>query len=46
MREAKAVPVPVVPKFEHKSSAAGKKGLANLQSFPRGMECIDPLGLG
>lgn len=50
MREARAVPVPVpvpvVPKFENKPSALGKKGLANLQSFPRGMECIDPLGLG
>ncbi|XP_021771596.1 exocyst complex component SEC5A-like [Chenopodium quinoa] len=46
MREARAVPVPVVPKVEHKPSALGKKGLANLQSFPRGMECIDPLGLG
>ncbi|KAL2900854.1 Exocyst complex component SEC5A [Bienertia sinuspersici] len=46
MREARAVPVPVVPKYERKPSALGKKGLANLQSFPRGMECIDPLGLG
>lgn len=44
MRETKAVPV--VPKFEHKPSAMGKKGLSTLQSFPRGMECIDPLGLG
>ncbi|GMP46414.1 hypothetical protein CsSME_00014589 [Camellia sinensis var. sinensis] len=44
MRETRAVPV--VQKFERKPSAIAKKGLNNLQSFPRGMECIDPLGLG
>lgn len=44
MRESRAVPV--VQKLEHKASALGRKGLNNLQSFPRGMECIDPLGLG
>ncbi|KAK1427186.1 hypothetical protein QVD17_15869 [Tagetes erecta] len=44
MRESKAVPapVPVVQKVERKQT----KGLNNLQSLPRGMECIDPLGLG
>ncbi|KAI3671021.1 hypothetical protein L1987_87667 [Smallanthus sonchifolius] len=42
MRESKAVPAPVVPKIERKQT----KGLNNLQSLPRGMECIDPLGLG
>lgn len=44
MRESKAVPapVPVVQKIERKQT----KGLNNLQSLPRGMECIDPLGLG
>ncbi|KAK9073222.1 hypothetical protein SSX86_007546 [Deinandra increscens subsp. villosa] len=42
MRESKVVPVPVVQKIERKQT----KGLNNLQSLPRGMECIDPLGLG
>uniref|UniRef100_A0A2P2KS23 Exocyst complex component SEC5 n=1 Tax=Rhizophora mucronata TaxID=61149 RepID=A0A2P2KS23_RHIMU len=44
MRETRTAPV--AQKFERKSSALGKKGLSSLQSFPRGMECIDPLGLG
>ncbi|XP_024959681.1 exocyst complex component SEC5A-like isoform X3 [Cynara cardunculus var. scolymus] len=43
MRESKAAPVP--QKLERKQTAAAK-GLNNLQSLPRGMECIDPLGLG
>ncbi|OVA06363.1 hypothetical protein BVC80_8885g11 [Macleaya cordata] len=42
MRETRAVPVvPVEPKV-----ALGRIGFTNLQSFPRGMECVDPLGLG
>ncbi|XP_061996218.1 exocyst complex component SEC5A-like [Rosa rugosa] len=46
MRETRAAPVAI--KVERKASTAGlpRKGLTNLQSFPRGMECIDPLGLG
>lgn len=45
MRETRTVPV--VPKIERKASAAlGRNVLSSLQSFPRGMECIDPLGLG
>ncbi|KAJ8446043.1 hypothetical protein Cgig2_017545 [Carnegiea gigantea] len=44
MREAKVTPV--LPKYERKPSVTGKKALTSLQSFPRGMECIDPLGLG
>ncbi|GAV57050.1 hypothetical protein CFOL_v3_00588 [Cephalotus follicularis] len=44
MRETRTAPV--AQKFERKVSAIGKKGLNSLQSFPRGMECIDPLGLG
>ncbi|KAA8546559.1 hypothetical protein F0562_002702 [Nyssa sinensis] len=44
MRETKTVPVP--QKFERKPSVMARKGLTHLQSFPRGMECIDPLGLG
>ena len=44
MRETKAVPV--AQKIEKKASVMGLKVLNNLQSFPRGMECIDPLGLG
>lgn len=44
MREAKVAPV--LPKYERKPSVTGTKALTSLQSFPRGMECIDPLGLG
>ncbi|KAK7391152.1 hypothetical protein VNO78_19563 [Psophocarpus tetragonolobus] len=49
MRETRTAPPPqkfVTPKFEKKGSAVGRKGLTYLQSFPRGMECVDPLGLG
>lgn len=47
MRESRTAPV--AQKFERKVSAMARKGLnnlQNLQSFPRGMECVDPLGLG
>ncbi|XP_062089839.1 exocyst complex component SEC5A-like [Humulus lupulus] len=44
MRETRTAPV--AQKFEKKVSAVGKKGFNTLQSFPRGMECVDPLGLG
>ncbi|KAL5558462.1 hypothetical protein UlMin_034673 [Ulmus minor] len=44
MRETRSAPV--AQKFEKKVSVVGRKGLNSLQSFPRGMECIDPLGLG
>ncbi|XP_011044208.1 PREDICTED: exocyst complex component SEC5A-like isoform X2 [Populus euphratica] len=44
MRESRTAPV--AQKFERKPSALARKGLNTLQSFPRGMECIDPLGLG
>ncbi|KAI6689530.1 hypothetical protein NL676_026358 [Syzygium grande] len=44
MRETRAAPV--AQKLEKKVSVVGKKGLNTLQSFPRGMECVDPLGLG
>ncbi|XP_057490413.1 exocyst complex component SEC5A-like [Actinidia eriantha] len=44
MRETRTVPV--AQKLERKPSAIAGKALNNLQSFPRGMECIDPLGLG
>lgn len=49
MRETRTAPVAqkfVAPKFERKGSALARKGLNYLQSFPRGMECVDPLGLG
>ncbi|QCE08003.1 Exocyst complex component EXOC2/Sec5 [Vigna unguiculata] len=49
MRETRTAPVAqkfVPPTFENKASAVGRKGLTYLQSFPRGMECVDPLGLG
>ncbi|KAK7343812.1 hypothetical protein VNO77_12855 [Canavalia gladiata] len=44
MRETRTAPV--AQKFERKASLPGRKGLSYLQSFPRGMECVDPLGLG
>ncbi|KAK9110485.1 hypothetical protein Sjap_018545 [Stephania japonica] len=45
MRETKAVPV--ISQAEQKKAAqAVRKGLTSLTSFPRGMECVDPLGLG
>lgn len=44
MRETRTAPV--AQKFERKPSLIGRKGLSNLLSFPRGMECVDPLGLG
>ncbi|KAB5568487.1 hypothetical protein DKX38_002280 [Salix brachista] len=44
MRESRTAPV--AQKLERKPSAVARKGLNTLQSFPRGMECIDPLGLG
>ncbi|XP_031389496.1 exocyst complex component SEC5A-like isoform X2 [Punica granatum] len=44
MRETRTAPA--VQKLEKTASAMGRKGLNNLTSFPRGMECIDPLGLG
>lgn len=44
MRETRTAPV--AQKFEKKVSVVVRKGLNNLQSFPRGMECVDPLGLG
>ncbi|XP_047980849.1 exocyst complex component SEC5B-like isoform X2 [Salvia hispanica] len=39
MRDAKAVPV--LPKYDKKP-----KNLTSIQSLPRGMEWVDPLGLG
>ncbi|KAJ1424917.1 Cullin repeat-like-containing domain superfamily [Sesbania bispinosa] len=44
MRETRTAPV--AQKFEKKVSVVARKGLNYLQSFPRGMECVDPLGLG
>ncbi|XP_043687614.1 exocyst complex component SEC5A-like isoform X2 [Telopea speciosissima] len=44
MRETRTVPVP--QNLDRKGSALGQKGLNNVHSFPRGMECVDPLGLG
>lgn len=43
MRETRSAPV--APSMDRKVSI-GKKGLTNLQSLPRGMEALDPLGLG
>lgn len=44
MRETRTAPA--AQKYEKKVSVIGRKGLNNLLSIPRGMECIDPLGLG
>ncbi|XP_016437882.2 exocyst complex component SEC5A-like [Nicotiana tabacum] len=44
MREARVVPTTQKP--EPEKTAVPQKALNNLQSFPRGMECIDPLKLG
>ncbi|XP_043720112.1 exocyst complex component SEC5A-like [Telopea speciosissima] len=44
MRETRTVPV--AQNLDRKVSVLGRKGLNNLHSFPRGMECVDPLGLG
>ncbi|XP_047307007.1 exocyst complex component SEC5A isoform X2 [Impatiens glandulifera] len=43
MRESRTIPV--IETIEKKPAAVVAK-LTTLQSFPRGMECIDPLGLG
>ncbi|XP_016514565.2 exocyst complex component SEC5A-like [Nicotiana tabacum] len=45
MRETRAVPATQI-KAEQEKMALAKKALNTLQSFPRGMECIDPLRLG
>ncbi|OMO61116.1 exocyst complex component 2 [Corchorus olitorius] len=44
VRESRTAPV--AQKFDRKPTAAVGRMLNNLQSFPRGMECVDPLGLG
>ncbi|KAG4157570.1 hypothetical protein ERO13_D02G070200v2 [Gossypium hirsutum] len=45
MRESRTAPV--AQKFERKATTAPVgRALNTLQSFPRGMECVDPLGLG
>ncbi|KAI4346388.1 hypothetical protein L6164_007286 [Bauhinia variegata] len=43
MKETRTAPV--AQNFEKKASAIARNML-NLKSFPRGMECVDPLGLG
>ncbi|XP_023748778.1 exocyst complex component SEC5A isoform X2 [Lactuca sativa] len=45
MRETRTPPPTTTQKFEKKPSVA-IKGLNNLHSFSRGMEFVDPLGLG
>ncbi|KAG6492026.1 hypothetical protein ZIOFF_046973 [Zingiber officinale] len=42
MRETRAAP----SAQEQKPNAIARKGLAHLQSLPRGVEVLDPLGLG
>ncbi|KAL6125479.1 hypothetical protein ACLB2K_073536 [Fragaria x ananassa] len=47
MRETRAAPVAIKVERKVSSNAVlARKGLNTLLSFPRGMECIDPLGLG
>ncbi|XP_008784153.2 exocyst complex component SEC5A-like isoform X2 [Phoenix dactylifera] len=43
MRETRAAPA---QSLEQKGTALGRKALTNLQSLPRGVEVLDPLGLG
>ncbi|KAL5999977.1 hypothetical protein ACLOJK_034654 [Asimina triloba] len=43
MRETRAAPAALM---SERKGVQGKKGLSNLQSLPRGMEFVDPLGLG
>ncbi|XP_073099567.1 exocyst complex component SEC5B isoform X2 [Elaeis guineensis] len=43
MRETRAAPA---QSLEPKGTALGRKALTNLQSLPRGVEVLDPLGLG
>ncbi|GMP74465.1 hypothetical protein CsSME_00031875 [Camellia sinensis var. sinensis] len=40
------IAVPVAQKFEQKPTTIARKGLNHLQSFPRGIECIDKQCLG
>lgn len=42
MRETRAAP----STQEQKTSTMAHKGLAHMQSLPRGVEVLDPLGLG
>ncbi|OMO55257.1 hypothetical protein CCACVL1_27330 [Corchorus capsularis] len=44
MRESRTAPV--AQKFDRKPTAVVGRMLNTLQSFPRGMECVDPLGFG
>ncbi|KAG9444323.1 hypothetical protein H6P81_015663 [Aristolochia fimbriata] len=44
MRETRSIPVPL--NFDRRTPAPGRKGITHLQSLTRGMESIDPLGLG
>lgn len=44
MREARAAPGS--QGLEQKTTAVARKGLTSLHSLPRGVEVLDPLGLG
>ncbi|XP_039071383.1 exocyst complex component SEC5A-like isoform X2 [Hibiscus syriacus] len=44
MRESRTAPV--AQKFELKATAPTGRVLNTLQSLPRGVECVDPLGIG
>ncbi|XP_077241364.1 exocyst complex component SEC5A-like [Tasmannia lanceolata] len=44
MRETKSAPA--AQTFEQKGANIGRKGLTNIQSLSRGMEFMDPLGVG
>ncbi|KAF6163401.1 hypothetical protein GIB67_029250 [Kingdonia uniflora] len=46
MRETRAVPAGGQSLEPKVAAPLARKGLTNLLSFPRGMECVDPLGLG
>jgi exocyst complex component 2 len=41
MRETRAAPA-----IDPKAAAIARKGLTSIQSLPKGVEVLDPLGLG
>lgn len=44
MREAKVAPS--IQELDQKAAAAARKTLTTVQTLPKGVEVLDPLGLG
>jgi len=44
MREAKVAPS--IQALDQKAAAAARKALTSVQTLPKGVEVLDPLGLG